>query len=530
MEAYLDANDLWEAVEEDYQVLPLPDNPTMAQMKSFKERKARKSKAKNCLFAAVSSSIFTKIMSLKTAFDIWNYLKKEYEGNEKIKGMQVLNLVREFEMQKMKESETIKEYSDRLLNIVNKDLSKIGLAELIHALQAQEQRRLMRSEGSVEGALAAKVQTNQGGKGKYKGNKKEGSDSSKSDFPPCKHCNKKGHPPSKCWRRPDVKCEKCQKMGHHQKICKSNIQKVVAQVDLQQKNVVQVADHEEEQLFVATCLAARDQAGTIPSQDSKLLELSESDLVDDEPIRGTRSLSEIYQKCNVAVLEPENFQEAKRDPKWVAAMKEEEVSEDYATEMERLAFKLMELIALSLGLQPDRFHGFFKDQTTFIRLNHYPPSPFPHLALGVGRHKDAGGLTILAQDEVGGLEVKRKSDAEWTWVMPTPNSYIINVGDLIQDLVELLMSLFVEVWSNDAYESVEHRVKVNPEKERFSIPYFFNPGHYTIVKPLEEIVNEQTLPNLGLTIGGSFWPTESVVISKSLMLRTSKSITSAYHN
>ncbi|KAJ9135595.1 hypothetical protein P3X46_032761 [Hevea brasiliensis] len=156
-----------------------------------------------------------------------------------------------------------------------------------------------------------------------------------------------------------------------------------------------------------------------------------------------------------------------------------EVSEDYATEMERLAFKLMELIALSLGLQPDRFHGFFKDQTTFIRLNHYPPSPFPHLALGVGRHKDAGGLTILAQDEVGGLEVKRKSDAEWTWVMPTPNSYIINVGDIIQ------------VWSNDAYESVEHRVKVNPEKERFSIPYFFNPGHYTIVKPLEEIVNEQ---------------------------------------
>ncbi|KAF2294560.1 hypothetical protein GH714_012600 [Hevea brasiliensis] len=269
MEAYLDANDLWEAIEEDYQVLPLPDNPTMAQMKSFKERKARKSKAKNCLFAAVSSSNFTKIMSLKTAFDIWNYLKKEYKGNEKIKGMQVLNLVREFEMQKMKESETIKEYSDRLLNIVNKvrlfgtefadtrivqkilvtfperfeatisslentkDLSKIGLAELIHALQAQEQRRLMRSEGSVEGALAAKVQTNQGEKGKYKGNKKEGSDSSKSDFPPYKHCNKKGHPPSKCWRRPDVKCEKCQKMGHHQKICKSNIQKVVAQVDLQ---------------------------------------------------------------------------------------------------------------------------------------------------------------------------------------------------------------------------------------------------------------------------------------------------------
>ncbi|KAF2300042.1 hypothetical protein GH714_007394 [Hevea brasiliensis] len=117
--------------------------------------------------------------------------------------------------------------------------------------------------------------------------------------------------------------------------------------------------------------------------------------------------------------------------------------------------------------------------TTFIRLNHYPPCPVPDLALGVGRHKDAVALTILAQDDVGGLEVKSKSDGEWTWVTPTPNSYIINVGDIIQ------------VWSNDAYESVEHRVKVNPEKERFSVPYFLNPAHYTWVKPLEEIANEQ---------------------------------------
>ncbi|KAF2305842.1 hypothetical protein GH714_008325 [Hevea brasiliensis] len=81
-----------------------------------------------------------------------------------------------------------------------------------------------------------------------------------------------------------------------------------------------------------------------------------------------------------------------------------EICEDYAKEMERLAFKLMELIALSLGLRPDRFHGFFKDQTSAIRLNHYPPCPFPHLALGVGRHKDPGGLTILAQDDVEDLK------------------------------------------------------------------------------------------------------------------------------
>lgn len=53
MESYLDALDLWEAVEEDYEILPLPNNPTMAQIKSHKERKTRKAKAKACLFAGV---------------------------------------------------------------------------------------------------------------------------------------------------------------------------------------------------------------------------------------------------------------------------------------------------------------------------------------------------------------------------------------------------------------------------------------------------------------------------------------------
>ena len=59
-------------------------------------------------------------MTLKTTNEIWNFLNKEYEGNERVKGMQVLNLIREFEMQMMKESETIMDYSDRLLSIVNK--------------------------------------------------------------------------------------------------------------------------------------------------------------------------------------------------------------------------------------------------------------------------------------------------------------------------------------------------------------------------------------------------------------------------
>ncbi|KAL9254900.1 DMR6-LIKE OXYGENASE 2-like protein [Drosera capensis] len=124
-----------------------------------------------------------------------------------------------------------------------------------------------------------------------------------------------------------------------------------------------------------------------------------------------------------------------------------EACQDFGTELEKLAFKLLELIALSLGLAADKPEG---------------------------RHKDSGALTILVQDEVGGLQVRHKTDGEWTSVNPTPGAFIINVGDIIQ------------LWSNDKYESVEHRVMVNSERDRFSIPLKFNPAHYVVVKLLPE--------------------------------------------
>ncbi|XP_006598638.1 uncharacterized protein LOC114386248 [Glycine soja] len=242
-------------------------------------------------------------MTIKSAYEIWSFLKNEYEGDERIKGMQALNLVREFEMQKMKEFETIKEYANKLLSIANKvrllgsefsnlrivekilvtvperfeatitalentkDLSKLTLAELVNALQSQEQRRRMRADDSVEGVLQAKLQINQGEKSKWKkynkknfntqeaaGNTSNKSGDNNKGFPPCKHCGRMGHPPFKCWRRPDVKCEKCNKLGHHVRICKSN---------LQQKNEAQVADQQEEenQLFVATCFTSSSSTG-----------------------------------------------------------------------------------------------------------------------------------------------------------------------------------------------------------------------------------------------------------------------------
>ncbi|XP_060670446.1 uncharacterized protein LOC132800532 [Ziziphus jujuba] len=158
--------------------------------------------------------------------------------------MQVLNLIREFELQRMKDSDTIKNYSDKLLSIANKvrllgseftdprivekilvkvpkryeatitslentkDLSKISLAELRNVLQAQEQRRLMRENTTTKGALAAKHQNMAKIQKKkdFEGNgattasasAKGKNENQKKSYPPCKHCRKKGHPQFRC--------------------------------------------------------------------------------------------------------------------------------------------------------------------------------------------------------------------------------------------------------------------------------------------------------------------------------------------
>ncbi|RDY08875.1 hypothetical protein CR513_06843, partial [Mucuna pruriens] len=190
----------------------------------------------------------------------------------------------------MKEFEEIKEYSDKLLSIANKirlldsdfadcrivekilvmvperyeasitslenskDLSKITLAKMLHALIAQEQRRLMREDHAIEGALPTKH--HDAGYNEKKFFKKNQPTSNEKSYLPCQYCGKMGHPPFRCWRRPDVKCSRCNQIRHEAVICKANIQQVVADVqNAQENNVVQVADEEEEQLFVATCFA-----------------------------------------------------------------------------------------------------------------------------------------------------------------------------------------------------------------------------------------------------------------------------------
>lgn len=141
---------------------------------SNSEETTKKFKALSALHAGVSDVIFIRIMACTTAKEVWDKLKEEFQGSVRTRQMQVLNLKRDFEGLRMKDYEVLKEFSDRLLKVVNqirilgedlsdkrvvekvlisllerfeakissleesRDLNQISLAELINALQATE--------------------------------------------------------------------------------------------------------------------------------------------------------------------------------------------------------------------------------------------------------------------------------------------------------------------------------------------------------------------------------------------------------
>jgi hypothetical protein len=189
MQSFLEAYDLWEIVFENKPVAPLPTNPTVAQIKFSSEEKAKKSKEKSIIQNSVVESIFYRIMACNSTKEAWNKLNEEYQGSDRTRQMQVLNLKRDFEELNMQEDKTIFKYSDRISLIINnikllgedfpdsrimekvlmtlperfeskfssleesKDLSKISLGELMSALQAQEQRRIIRQDRLTEKAF-----------------------------------------------------------------------------------------------------------------------------------------------------------------------------------------------------------------------------------------------------------------------------------------------------------------------------------------------------------------------------------------
>ncbi|XP_052874153.1 uncharacterized protein LOC128279399 [Gossypium arboreum] len=119
MRTYLQAHDLWNVVENDTEPSPLRANPTIAQIRQHSEKSTKKHKALACLQNGVSEVIFTKIMACNSPKQAREKLKEEFMGSDKTRQQQLINLRRDFENLKMKESETIRQYSDRIMATVN---------------------------------------------------------------------------------------------------------------------------------------------------------------------------------------------------------------------------------------------------------------------------------------------------------------------------------------------------------------------------------------------------------------------------
>ncbi|KAG8488558.1 hypothetical protein CXB51_016286 [Gossypium anomalum] len=220
-------------VENDAEPPPLRANPTIAQIRQHSEDCAKKHKAMACL--------------------------------------------RDFENLKMKDSETIKQYSDRIMATVNnirlldddfseirvvekdsRDLSAISLSELVNSLYALEQRRANRQEEHPEGAFQEKAK--ESSSSSYKGKKpwlekreKSKKDVEKKSFPPCIHCKKTTHLEKNCSHRPDVQCWRCKQFSHVEKVCK-NKRKVQGQQQMQAK-AAEDLQAQEEHVFFASCYA-----------------------------------------------------------------------------------------------------------------------------------------------------------------------------------------------------------------------------------------------------------------------------------
>jgi isopenicillin N synthase-like dioxygenase len=146
--------------------------------------------------------------------------------------------------------------------------------------------------------------------------------------------------------------------------------------------------------------------------------------------------------------------------------------------------------------------NFNSSYTSFLRLNYYsvedPLADLPAVQregadLGVHGHFDVGAVTILIQDQVGGLQVFK--DGMWYGVKPVEGAFVINIGDMAQ------------VWSNDEYRPASHPVVAMDRVDRYSIPFFFNPSYDTLVEPLGNAVAPRQYTGVHWGSSGANGPT-----------------------
>jgi isopenicillin N synthase-like dioxygenase len=151
---------------------------------------------------------------------------------------------------------------------------------------------------------------------------------------------------------------------------------------------------------------------------------------------------------------------------------------EYLAQLTQLGHALMAGISLSLGLEASYFDDrYTRDPLILFRIFNYPYVPQPVAAgeatWGVGEHTDYGLLTILRQDDAGGLQVKSKS--RWVDAPPIPGSFVCNIGDMLDHM------------TRGFYRSTPHRVLNRAAHDRLSFPFFFDPNFSAEMRAIDEL-------------------------------------------
>lgn len=158
-------------------------------------------------------------------------------------------------------------------------------------------------------------------------------------------------------------------------------------------------------------------------------------------------------------------------PDWMPGFKA--TIQAYIADVDVVARHVVRLIARALDLPPHSLDRHFVKPTTFMRLLHYPPHPpeAPENQFGSAPHTDYGIITLLAQDDSGGLEVRPRG-GEWLGAPPMPGSFVLNVADMLAR------------WTNDRFVSTPHRVINTSRRDRYSLPYFFDTSMDAVIECL----------------------------------------------
>jgi isopenicillin N synthase-like dioxygenase len=154
-----------------------------------------------------------------------------------------------------------------------------------------------------------------------------------------------------------------------------------------------------------------------------------------------------------------------------------------------LGERLLKGLAVSLDQSPDTFAKAFSKPLARGGTIFYPSQTVDENdRFGVAPHTDYGGLTLLAQDNVGGLEVKALN-GEWVKAVPMPGTIVVNVGDLMGR------------WTNDRFHSNSHRVVNASGRERQSIAVFFDPHPDTVIDPADLLADRSSAKYPPITCG-----------------------------